>query len=159
MKHAPGSCIYILFAFVLLAALPAGVRSQKKDNLGKEFYVAFAENHGSGDESKNFFGLFITRKTATRGKIEITGFGIKQNFTTTPGTVTTIELPDGKNPGDQTVELTFANNQEEQVVRGLAVHITADDEIAVYGMNHKEFSSDAFMALPIDVLGTEYRTL
>lgn len=159
MKHAPGSCKNIFFAFALLVLLPVGVRAQKKDNLGKEFYVAFAENHGSGDESKNFFALFITSKTVAQGKVEVTALGFSQNFTSTPGTVTTIELPDGKNPGEQSVELTFNNNQEEQVVRGMAVHITSDNEIAVYGMNHKEFSSDAFMALPIDVLGTEYRTL
>jgi len=153
-------CVFPLIALALL--FPVSSRAQKKSNFGKEFYVAFAENQGGqvgNDENQNFFALFITSRVATSGTVEVTALGFSQNFTTTPGQITTIELPDGKHFNDPTVELTFTNNQEETVVHGMAVHITSNDNIAVYGMNHKEYSSDAFMALPIGVLGTEYRTL
>ncbi|MDP4219212.1 MAG: T9SS type A sorting domain-containing protein [Bacteroidota bacterium] len=163
MKHPLKSCKNLFFAWAVLALLPAILHAQKKDNLGKEFYVAFAENQGgqpfNEGESDNFFALFITSKVATKGKVEVPALGFSQDFTTVPGTITSIELPDGKGLGDPTVELRFDQNQEEQVVHGMAVHITSNDEIAVYGMNHKRYSSDAFMALPVDVLGTEYRTL
>lgn len=164
MKYAPGSFRTIFYVLALLVILPAVVLAQKKDNQGKEFYVAFAENQGGQGfngqgEDLNFFALFITSKVPTRGTVEVTALGFSKSFTTTPGTITTIELPDGKDVGDPTVELTYNNNQVGRVVSGMAVHITSDDEITVYGINEKQYSTDAFMALPIDVLGTEYRTL
>ncbi len=159
MKHPLASFKGILFAAALLTLLPAVASAQKKDNLGKEFYVAFAENHGSGQEELNFFALYITSKIATSGIVEVKALGFSKTFNTTPGTITTIELPGGKNrnfdPTDPSVEITT----DEQVMQGMAVHVTANEEIALYGINSKEFSTDAFMALPVDVLGTEYRTM
>ena len=37
-----------------------------------------------------------------------------------------------------------------------ALFITSDHDIAVYALNKERFSSDAFLVLPIDVLGKEY---
>jgi len=143
--------LFLLASGVLVHASFA----QKKDNLGKEFFVAFAQNEGSGDETRNFSALFITGKTATSGTVEVPALSFFRSFSVTPGQITTIELPDGKNFGDPTVEVTT----DEQVIPGMGVRIAANDEIAVYGINHKQYSSDAFMALPVDVLGTTYRTL
>lgn len=42
------------------------------------------------------------------------------------------------------------------VVQNLGVHITADERIAVFGMNLADFSSDGFLALPTETLGREY---
>jgi len=164
-----GEILAIAFAVLVPAALFA--QAQHKDNQGKEFYVAFAQNDGSGSEILNFFALFITSAVATQGTVEVPGINFSQAFTTTPGTITTIELPSGKNrdplladrmtpnpnydPNDPSVEIA----SDEQALPGMAVHIISNDNIAVYGMNHKQWSSDAFMALPIGVLGTEYRTL
>ena len=41
----------------------------------------------------------------------------------------------------------------------LAVHVQADDDVAVYGLNYIPFTTDAFLALPVHSLGTDYRTL
>ena len=161
MEHPLGFCKSIFFALALLVLLPPATNAQKKkkDNLGREFYVAFAENQGGQlfgpDEDLNFFALYITSKVATRGTVEVTALGFSKQFTTTPGTITTVELPDGKHNGDPTVEIST----DEQIVAGMAVHITSDDDVAIYGISSKQYSTDAFMALPIDVLGTEYRTM
>ncbi len=155
MKNMNRFCRLLSFFLLLSGISPLASFAQKKDNLGKEFFVAFAENQGSGNETFNFFALFITGKIATQGTVEVPALGFTQSFSITPGKITTIELPDGKNPGDPTVEIST----DEQVISGMGVHIIADNEIAVYGISHKQFSSDAFMALPVDVLGTEYRTL
>nr|XP_034328892.1 IgGFc-binding protein [Crassostrea gigas] len=40
-----------------------------------------------------------------------------------------------------------------------ALSVSASDEIIVYGINKEEYSCDAFLAFPIDVLGTEYYTV
>lgn len=131
------------------------VFSQQKDNAGKEFYLAFGTNQGGGIDD-NSFQLYITGKTATKGTVEVKALSFVRNFTVTPGQITTVDLPsDGS--GGPTVELT--ESDEEQIIKGMAVHITADEEVAVYGMNHKIYSTDAFMGIPIDVLGTEYITI
>lgn len=154
MKNTNRFCRYTALCILAAGIFPLSAFSQKKDNLGKEFYIAFAQNQGSGDETKNFMALFIAAKVPTKGIVEVTTLRFRQNFTVTPGKITTIELPDGKIFGDSTVEVFT----DEQVLPGMAVHITADDEVSVYGINHKQWSSDAFMALPVDVLGTTYRT-
>jgi len=143
---------YIL-SFLLIAALVAGASAQKKDNLGKEYFVAFGPNEGSSD-NENVFALYLTGPVAASAMIEVPALSYKQKFDVTPGQVTTVLLPNGANFGPS-VEVTAS----ETVVKGMSVYVIATTEIAVYGMNHKTYSSDAFMALPIDVLGKEYRTL
>lgn len=141
----------ILFLFCAILAVYAS--AQKKDNLGKEYYLAFGPNEGSND-NENVFALYLTGPVATSVTIEVPVLSYKQNFNVTPAEVTKVLLPNGANFGP-TVEVTAS----ETVVKGMGIHILANTEIAVYGMNHKLYSSDVFMALPIDVLGKEYRTL
>jgi hypothetical protein len=162
MKHPLRSSIILhlgSLALILAVLLPASLHAQKKDNLGKEFYMAFAENQGgqtfNPPEDLNFFALYITSKVPANVTVEVKGLGFLQKIVTTPGKISTVELPDGKNFGDPTLEIST----DEQVVSGMSVHVTSDEEIAVYGINSKQYSTDAFMALPIDVLGTEYRTM
>lgn len=148
-----------VFFLVLLIGVGSSVvsRAQKKDNLGKEFYVAFAQNNEGGFQSnspENLFALYITGPVTASGYVEVPAIGFRENFVTTPGQITVITLPDGGS-GGPTVEII----DPEQVIKGMGVHIVADTEVAVYGMSHKRYTSDAFMALPIDVLGTEYRAM
>ncbi|HEY6171666.1 MAG TPA: IgGFc-binding protein [Candidatus Kapabacteria bacterium] len=127
--------------------------AQKKDNLGKEYYLAFGPNGGS-TENENVFALYLTGPVAASVTIEVSALSFAQECNVTPGQVTKVLLPNGANFGP-TVEVTTSDT----VVKGMGVHIIANTEIGVYGMSHKTYSSDAFMALPIDVLGTKYRTL
>ncbi len=150
----------ISFALALLILLPIAGNAQKtkKDNFGKEFYIAFAQNQGGQfgqNEDSNFFALYITSKVHTAGIVEIAALGFSKEFTTSPDVIITIELPDGKHIGDSTVEIST----DEQIVSGMAVHVTSDDDVAVYGLNSKWYSGDAFLALPVEVLGTEYLTM
>lgn len=39
-----------------------------------------------------------------------------------------------------------------------AIFITADTDVVVYAVNKEIYSADAFLALPIDVLGKKYYT-
>jgi hypothetical protein len=134
-------------------------QSAKYDNFGTEFYVAYGPNLGGEDpgfETQNTMDLYITSHVPANGTVEVPAIGFFQTFTTTPGQITTITLPNG-DTGTQTVELQ--ESMDEQVIQGMAVHITSDSEIAVFGINHKKYSSDSYMGLPINVLGTEYRTI
>jgi hypothetical protein len=150
-----------LFALVAVLTVTADLYGQSagKDNLGKEFFVGFAANQGAGSDFNNddttVFALYLTGPVAAKGYVEVPAIGFSVNFTTTPGQITTIYLPDGDGSSGQSVEVLTS----EVPVPGMGVHVVADTEIAVYGMSHKRYSSDAFMAMPIDVLGTEYRAI
>jgi len=149
---------HVLLVLATLCALlsilhPVNVKAQaRRNNLGKNFYVAFGANEG-GSEMENLMALYITSHTPAQGLVTVPAINFSQTFTATPGAITTIILP--SDLSSSSVEVT----QSEVVLPGMAVHIVADTDVAVYGMNHKLWSSDAFMALPVNVLGTEYRTM
>ncbi|HYM20970.1 MAG TPA: choice-of-anchor D domain-containing protein [Candidatus Kapabacteria bacterium] len=155
--RAPKLALFLLTALFAGVSFPYGALAQAfKDNTGKEFYVAFGENQGGGEDD-NLMQLYLTSKTNTKAHIEVTALGFTDDVTITPGQITTIDLPSGKS--GQTVEISSQRGQEETLLHGMSVHITADDKITVYGMNHKTYSTDAFLAFPVDVVGTEYLTM
>ncbi|HEY3874715.1 MAG TPA: hypothetical protein VGM92_04520, partial [Candidatus Kapabacteria bacterium] len=125
---------------------------------GKEFYVAFGPNEGGELQltSEDADEIYITGQYEAHGTVEIAALHFFRSFSTVPGKITTIDLPNG-NENASTVELP--DTLDEKVISGMAVHITSDSSVAVFGLNHKQYSSDAFLALPNDVLGTEYRTI
>jgi hypothetical protein len=141
-----------LLLAICLAGFAPQAWAQQRSNFGKEFYVAFGANQG-GDESGNLMALYITSKVVATGSVDVPALAFHQTFTATPGQITTITLP--SNLSSASVEITSS----EIIYPGLGVHITSDYDIAVFGMNHKTWSSDAFMALPVSVLGSEYRTM
>ena len=154
----------LICLFVIFCVVSPVVAQKQKDNFGTEFWLGYGPNEGGEtydangnarlNETKNVMDLYITSHAATHGSVEVTALSFFQAFTTTPGQITTIHLPSGNFAGPS-VEVVDV----EKVLHGLSVHVTSDSEIAVFGLNHKEYSSDAFMGLPNNVLGTEYRTI
>jgi hypothetical protein len=136
----------MLSASVLVAGTPAGaLPPQQPDSAGTEFWVAFPTNFVF-DPS---ISVLISSRTATSGTVEIPGLASTQNFTTTPGTTTTINLPASAQLG------SGASGNPE----ALAVHITADEEVSVQGMSSSGASTDGFTAIPVDALANDYTVL
>lgn len=127
----------------LLLALTAG-QSLAQDSKGTSFWLMFNENLAGGGEVVN---LFITGDTVTTGTVSGPGLGAPIPFSVTPGTVTTVNLP-------LTVRAAGVDSVEN---KGLLV--TAGAEITVYGLNRRTATTDAFLGLPVDILGTEYINL
>ncbi|KAI8521974.1 hypothetical protein Bbelb_017280 [Branchiostoma belcheri] len=134
--------VCVILSVLTLAALfdcsPAA-----RDNKGTEFIVTFLENV---DRQRYNPKVFIACPHPSGATVDInlpaTGENIIQNVA--HGQVTKVEL-------DRTaVELTGSGKSYR------AVHITSDVEIVVYGVFAEKASSDAYLALPTDVLGTEY---
>ncbi len=156
------SAFFAVLAIVVFLVAGIGgnlyAQSANYDNFGTEFYVAFGPNEGGeqGIETENVMDLYITSHVAAHGEVDVPALNFYQTFTTTPGQITTIILPNGNNNSPTVV---LPESEDEQVIQGMAVHVSSDSEVAVFGMNHKKWSSDAFMALPVNVLGTEYRTI
>jgi len=128
-----------------LIGVSSASAAERPDSLGKEFWLAFTQNYSGTPE----LSLFISGPTATSGTVAVPGLGFSQNFSVTPGAVTTVTVPAGAQLGDGAT----GNPQNR------AIQVSANDEVSVYGLNRIEFTTDAFLGLPVDVLTTEYVVL
>lgn len=137
----------LLFVLCLsLSAITLNAQEQLADNRGTDFWVMFNTNGNdqtSGGQSNRFF-LFLTGEVGTSGSVDVPGLAFSENFTIIPGTVISIELPSN-------VEMMTSDGIENK-----AVHITSMNDIVVHGINQLSASTDAFMGIPSDVLGTEH---
>ena len=133
-----GAIVVALALLLTLATTPASAQDSK----GADFWLTFPGNLGSGELS-----LFITGDTATSGTVSISGLSFTAPFTVTPGTVTTVGLP------------SSAELQSSDTIENLGIHVTAATEITVYGLNRIQHTTDAYLGLPTDALGTDYINL
>ncbi|NJO03655.1 MAG: Ig-like domain-containing protein, partial [Bacteroidia bacterium] len=93
------------------------------------------------------YTLFISGGQATSGNVSIPGIGFTQDFTVTPGEITSVQMPSN-------VAVNTSN-----VIENKGIRVTSNDEITIYGLNRQQFTTDAFLALPEDILGQEYLSL
>ncbi len=113
--------------------------AQNKDSKGKEFWLMFNRNYNTPAVT-----LFLTANVNTTGKVEIPGLSFTQNFSITANAVTSVVLPNA---------VAIHTND---VIDSKGIHVTAADEITVYGLNYIQFTTDAYLGLPVDALGTDY---
>src|SRR5258708_17728858 len=121
---------------------PAGTGT--RDSKGTDFWLTFPAN-GSGGANDQ---LLISSEQNTTGTVTVTGLGFFTTFSVSAGSATTINLPTGVDLG-QSIDLP----------QNLGVHVTAQDKIAVSAMSQTSSSSDAYLGLPTELLGTEYIVL
>ncbi|MCZ2341135.1 MAG: putative Ig domain-containing protein, partial [Bacteroidales bacterium] len=120
------------------------------DNKGTEFWLTFLgnEKYGSPYPDSQQLSLYITSEVDTFARVEIPGLGFDQTVEVAAGEVVTVPIPDGADLG-----------RASDTIQNRGIHVTADDEIAVYGLNYVQYTTDAFLGLPVDILGTEYMVL
>lgn len=131
----------LVFCVLNLLAIAAVSGQGAPDSKGKDFWLAFPQNLSATPELR----LFIASETDTNGTVEIPGLGFSTNFTVMANVVTTVNIPVG------------AQLVDNITTRG--IHVTADDEVSVYGLNRVAFTTDAYLGLPTDILGNEYIVL
>ncbi|PPD21631.1 MAG: hypothetical protein CTY24_07465 [Methylobacter sp.] len=112
------------------------------DSKGTNFWLMFNSNLGTPELT-----LFITGDIPTTGTVSIPGLSFSTSFTVTPGSVTSVTIPES------------ATVITSDTVQNLGINITAAEEVTVYGLNRVQFTTDAFLGLPVDILGTEYINL
>jgi RHS repeat-associated protein len=125
-----------------------GTRSSK----GTEFWLMFPE---AFDPKTGPFGafsdfpprpfLYINSETDTSGTVAIPGINFSQNFTVAAHQLITVPLP-----------FPDAFTLGSEIISKKGIHITADHPVTVYGVNYEHQETDAFLALPVSTLGTEY---
>lgn len=120
------------------------------DNRGTEFIITFMDNKIL--ENRDIQPeIFITTAKTHLVHVTITSPGVQhsrlhESFSITKGHVKRIA-----------VDTSYRLNQTELSRKGILIQ--ADDEIVVYGVNREVYSDDGYLALPTDVLGTEYYTM
>lgn len=125
--------------FALLLTMPVASRAAS-DSSGKDFYFAFQPNY----RNQANLSLFITGKEDTQGTVEIPGLNFTTTFTVQANRITTVVIP------------TSAQNLGSNTITRLSIHVTAQSEVTIYGLNQQTATTDAFLALPTDILGLEY---
>jgi hypothetical protein len=128
----------------------AGVRIEQsltppasQDSQGRDFWLTFPRNYFDTPA----LTLFITGQTSTTGTVQIPGTGFSASFTVTPGQVTPVSLPSSS-------QLLAADGVENK-----GIHITAQEDVVVYGLSRIPATTDAYLGLPTDILGTDYLVL
>lgn len=124
---------------------------QVKSLVGNEYWLCFEKNHvfvpQSSTSSRIDLELFIASDEDALVNIEIDGIGFKQQIQVPAGTMKNLKIP---------ASAIVMNNQEPE---RLAVHLTSNKPVFVYGLNHLSSSTDSYLGIPTDYLGTEYRVI
>ncbi len=123
------------------------------DSRGRAFHLAFDRNQ---DKALAEQFLMITGEQNTTGTVSVPGLGYRAQFAIAAGRVSTVRLPDDVVPSSEGWgSLPFP----PPAVSPHAVIVHAREEVTVYGVNRQPFSTDAFLALPDDIAGTDYRIM
>ncbi|XP_013407310.1 IgGFc-binding protein-like [Lingula anatina] len=133
---------------VLSFGLVANCAVDVPDNSGKEFIIAFMDN---AFESAVSLNLFLTTNYPSPIQVRISAhpsylYRLPHRSRTANvrrGLITKVEIPN-----------SFAMQNSSIEFKG--VYLSADEEFILYGSNAESASLDAFVALPVDILGQEY---
>lgn len=142
-RTARASALGLMAVLATLFTTAPAAGAAAPTSAGTEFWIGFTANVAD----VNVNTLYIAGTQATTGTVELPGMGFTKSFSVTPGTVTTVAMP------------AKSSIEAADGVERRAVHVTAGAPVSVYGLNHFGASSDAFLALPVDVLGTDYLNL
>src|SRR5262249_13935689 len=127
------------------------------DSKGTDFWLAFpGAQHTNGILTLDGEdSLLITAEEYTTGQVYIPALGFFANFTVEAGSFTRLAFPSlAFSVGSPNPEAGASDSVETK-----GIHVTATKEVTVCGLNQLPRSTDAYLGLPTDVLGTEYVVL
>jgi hypothetical protein len=120
----------------------------QQTSIGNDFWLVFNE---TVEEDFDFtppqlidLQIFISSQTGASGTVEIESLGFNEDFSVSPGELITVFIPDEA--------LVIGTN----VIDDLGIHVTSDNPISVYGLNQRNFSTDAYLAIPTAAWENEY---
>ncbi len=88
--------------------------------------------------------LDITSEINANGTVTVPGISFSQPFTVLANTVTRVTIPNS------------ASLLTSNTVQSLGIQVVSDQEVTVYGMNRRDQTTDGYLGLPVDILGTSY---
>jgi hypothetical protein len=143
--------LFLSFFFICYIHAQEHIKTTPLILEGKDFWVAFEQNFKDppDNDTINNIKLYftITSSKDAKVKIEIPGLNFVIDTNVKAGSIRKISI----NPTCQVV----LNEQPQN----LGIHVTSDNPIMLYGVNHRLQSTETFTAVPVDYLGSEYRTM
>jgi RHS repeat-associated protein len=115
-----------------------------KTNQGTDFWLMFPSAYFIGGLPVQ--KIFISSAVATSGTVTVPGTNFTQGFSVPANGLATVTLP-------------FVQVTESDLIQAKGIHVTSLQPVAVYGLNQRTFSTDAFLGLPVTSLGTDYYVL
>lgn len=128
-----------LFLWIFSRVLP--VAAAIVDNRGKEFWLAFPAQYQA---SAPALTLLITAETSTTVQVTAPGVSFSSAVTVAAGSSVTVILP-------ETAMLGAMDG-----VENLGVHVLADQDISVFGIEYQAYATDGYLGLPVTALGSQY---
>jgi hypothetical protein len=162
------ACTIVLFLCLAYAETFAQQNSalENRSSRGRDFYMSFMPNvhdRRTGGLTDTLY-IYVTSETPTSGRITYRNRlrqVVTQDFRIDDPNqmyVHRIHFQDVELLGyfqGGGFPINFAASQSERVAPQY-VRVTAEDDVTVYALNQAFFTSDAFLALPVTSLGTEY---
>ncbi|MBX7043393.1 MAG: T9SS type A sorting domain-containing protein [Ignavibacteria bacterium] len=133
--------LFAAFAATVVLLMSSGLSYSAPDSKGTDFWLMFNGNLGTPTLT-----MFITSDVNTSGTVTPQG-GAPIPFNVVANTVTPVSIPG-----------SYANHTSD-VIDNKGVHVVSNDEVTVYGLNYIAFTTDAYLGLPTDILGTSYVVL
>ena len=123
----------------------AATTGEGSSHEGTDFWLMFP--HAVTDSAGfTVQSLFITSRVPTSGTVTIPSLNFTTAFSVAANGVATISLP--------TIQVI-----ESDVVTTKGIHVTSQLPVSVYGLNKRQASSDAFLGLPVHMLGMDHYVL
>jgi hypothetical protein len=133
----------ISLAFWIFQIIALTVAIQAPDNKGIEFFLCFPQNYVQASHKTS---VYISAEQSVQAAITAPGIGFSQLVNIAADSTVEVVIP------FQFIEMTGVIENKGVWVRSLDVN----KEISVVGLNQQTATTDAYLALPLDTLGTEY---
>ncbi len=121
-------------------------------NLGVEFYFTFVPCYEESGNNKLM--IYIASSSNGYATVSVDGKGFSKTVKVIANDIVPVEL--GPGFGQAFSKSTNGSIPPEQVYPQAAIHVKATVPIVVYGVTRFNYTSDSFMALPVQSLGKEY---
>lgn len=154
-------CILLLFC-VALSTLPSAAQElESRDTRGRDFWLAFPPNDHPSNVDEAALNVYLSSDVSTQATVWArtrNGQIDERTFTIDAGSVVKVDfLPSFLEL--RTALYPTGSTGDAEIASPASVHVTSTDEITVYASIREERTSDAWVVLPTDALGTEYRVL
>lgn len=117
----------------------------EQSNKGRDFWLTFPANLAPYPDNPVIPVLTIVGQRTTTGTVSVPGLGWQTNFVI-PASMKALIYP------PREVDL----GEDNDVIGNNGIHVTADGDVAVFGMSRVFYTTDGYLGLPSGVLGKRY---
>lgn len=112
---------------------------------GTDFWLTFPGNYAPDPANPVKLTLCAIGNPGTQVKVEILGLGFVQTVSIPAAGAISIDLPKAADLGDS-----------NDTVEKKGIHVTATEPVAIYGLSKVTYTSDGYLGVHTEAIGTEY---